>query len=138
MQRHELSLVPFQNRMDLSCFDVPEPCCVVHRASCNEISMWIKRNSYNLALMPCIGTKELRSLGTPELGSLIKGPSNNFIPEGHIKCQAVHSILMSIKRMHEIARFSIPDLAGSVVAACDELVAVLIEGAVGQWQHVSL
>lgn len=40
--------------------------------------------------------------------------------------------------MEEVAGFGVPDLAGPIIAASDELVAVLVEGAIGEGQHVGL
>lgn len=40
--------------------------------------------------------------------------------------------------MEQVAGFSVPDLAGPIVAARDKLIAVFVEGTVGEWQHVGL
>lgn len=40
--------------------------------------------------------------------------------------------------MEEVASFGVPDLAGPIVAASDELIAIFVEGAVGEGQHVGL
>lgn len=44
---------------------------------------------------------------------------------------------MPFKRVHEIAAGSIPELARSIIAAGDELVAVLVEAAVGEGKHMA-
>ncbi len=44
---------------------------------------------------------------------------------------------MSFEGVDEVAGIGVPQLAGAVVAARDELVSVLIEAAVGEGQHVS-
>lgn len=45
---------------------------------------------------------------------------------------------MSLEGVDQVAGVGVPQLAGPIVAARDELVAVLIEAAVGQRQHVAL
>jgi hypothetical protein len=39
--------------------------------------------------------------------------------------------------MDECSSIGIPDLAGSIIAACDKLVSVFIEAAVGERQHMA-
>ena len=45
---------------------------------------------------------------------------------------------MALKRMDEIAAGSVPKLAGSIIAASDELVSIFIEAAVGERQNMAL
>lgn len=45
---------------------------------------------------------------------------------------------MSLEGVYEIACFGLPQLARSIVAARNEVISIFIEGAVSQWQYVSL
>lgn len=45
---------------------------------------------------------------------------------------------MSFEGVYEIAGIGIPQFAGPVVAAGNELIAVFVEAAIGEGQHMSL
>ena len=45
---------------------------------------------------------------------------------------------MSFEGVYEIAGIGIPKFAGTVVAASNELIAVFVEAAIGEGQHMSL
>lgn len=45
---------------------------------------------------------------------------------------------MAFKRVHQIAAGGIPELTCSIIAAGYELVAVLVEAAVGEREHMAL
>ncbi len=45
---------------------------------------------------------------------------------------------MALEGVKLFGGLGVPDFAGTVVAACDEFVAVFVEGAVGQRQRVAL
>ena len=45
---------------------------------------------------------------------------------------------MSFKSVYELPRLSIPNLAGAIITACDELIAVLVESAIGKREYMSL
>ena len=80
----------------------------------------------------------------PNLRSLVKGPSGYPITERIIEREAVHNVLVAHQAQELSAGLGVPELAGPVVASCDEpreqclQVASLVEGAVGQWLLVSL
>ena len=40
--------------------------------------------------------------------------------------------------MEEISRLGLPNLAGTIIAARDELIAVLVEAAIGEWEDMTL
>lgn len=45
---------------------------------------------------------------------------------------------MPLKSVNKIAGFRVPNFACSIITASDELISVLVKGAVGQWKNVSL
>jgi hypothetical protein len=45
---------------------------------------------------------------------------------------------MALKTVHKGTRLSVPDFTGPVIRPCDELIAVLIEGAISKREDVSL
>lgn len=53
------------------------------------------------------------------------------IPEWEVKCHGINSIFMTLESVEEISRLSIPNFASSIIAARNELIAVLVEAAIG-------
>ena len=88
--------------------------------------------------MAGVGGEFLASDCIPDFGSFIEAASADAIAIGNIEAHAIDSILMPLEGVDEVARGGVPELAGSVVAASDKLVAVLIEAAVSERQDVPL
>ena len=77
------------------------------------------------------------SHSVPYLSSLVKGSGGNFGAIGNIEAHTINCIFMAFKRVDKVSRAGVPYLAGSIVAASDELIPVLVEAAVSQRQHMS-
>lgn len=137
MQRNQFPLMPLQRGVDLPHLHIPQLRRAVHRPSSNKRAIGIKRYGNNFSLMPSIGRQQLTSNRIPDLGSLVKRSRANLIAIGHVEGHTVDRILMSLKRVDEVARVCIPQLAGPIITTSDELVSVLIEAAIGEWQHVA-
>lgn len=138
MQRNQLSLMSLKCGVDLPHLDIPQLGRAVHRPSGDKRAIRIKRYGNNFSLMASIGRQQLTSDRIPDLGSLIKRTRAYLIPIWHVECHTVYRILMPLERMDEVTGVCIPQLAGPIVAASDKLVSVLIEAAIGEWQHVTL
>ena len=69
-------------------------------------------------------------LHIPNLAGGVKRSCSNSVAVGIVKTDAVDDICVALKRLETLARFCVPQLAGSIVAPCDELTSVLVEGAV--------
>ena len=84
-----------------------------------------------------VGVEKVSSDCVPDLGGFVEGTRANAISKGHIEPHAVNCIFVTLQGMHEIAAGGVPQLAGTIIAARDELVPILIEAAIGQGQHVA-
>ena len=87
--------------------------------------------------MSCVGGESLAGESVPELGSLGEGASGDASAIGDIEGHAVDCVLVALERVYQRASAGVPNFAGAVVAARDEFIAVLVEAAVRQRQHVS-
>lgn len=72
----------------------------------------------------------------PQLSRLVKAARHNLVPIRIVECDGVHHVFMSLQSQQLAASGSVPHLARPVVAACDELIASLVEGAVGEGEYV--
>ena len=73
----------------------------------------------------------------PDFGSFVKRACANLVSVGHVEGHAVYCIFMSFEGVDKIAGIGIPQLAGSIIAASDKLVAIFIEAAVCERQYVA-
>lgn len=80
--------------------------------------------------------EELACLGAPELAGLVEGAGDDLVAVWVIEGDRVDDIPVTLKREQLVPGDCVPDLAGPVVATGDELVARLVEGAVGEGQNV--
>lgn len=68
--------------------------------------------------------------------ALTERTSDDLVSVGVVERNGIHHVSVALEREQLISRYGVPDLAGAVVAACDEFVAGLVEGAVRQRQDV--
>jgi hypothetical protein len=68
---------------------------------------------------------------------MIERASTNLITKGHIKSHTIDGVFMSFKGMNEVSGGCVPKFAGTVITASEELVAVLVETAVGKGKDMA-
>ena len=66
----------------------------------------------------------------------VSPPRDDLVPERVVERDGVHNIPVPLQRQQLVPGDGVPHLAGAVVAACDEFVAGLVEGAVRQGEDV--
>mmetsp|Transcript_32782 Transcript_32782/g.76574 ORF Transcript_32782/g.76574 Transcript_32782/m.76574 type:complete len:204 (-) Transcript_32782:71-682(-) len=80
--------------------------------------------------------QELSSHRVPHLARLVEGSCNDLVSKGIVECDRVHHVLVPLERQELLPGHRVPHLAGTVVAAGDEPLAVLVESAVCEREDV--
>ena len=68
---------------------------------------------------------------------MIERASANFISERNVKGHTIDGVFMTLKGMYEVSSGGIPEFTGTIIAAGEELIAVLIETAVGKGEYMA-
>ena len=68
----------------------------------------------------------------PDFSFSVEGSGHDFVAVGVVKSHRVHDVGVLIEGEQLLTGDGVPDLAGSVVGACDEFVSRLVECAIGQ------
>jgi len=84
-----------------------------------------------------VGRHAFAGKSVPEFGGLVERASGNFAAVWDIEGHTINCIFVALERMDERACVSIPDFASSIIAACDELIPIFVEAAVGEWKHMT-
>ena len=66
----------------------------------------------------------------------MKSKRRSCLPEGVVEGHRVDDVGVLVKRKQLLARVRVPHLARAVVAACDELAAAFVEGAIREREQV--
>lgn len=99
--------------------------------------MRIEGDRDNFTSMAAESRHFLSSDGAPDFSGVIERASTNFITKWDIECHAVDGVFMSFQGMDEVSSGGVPEFAGTIVAAGEELVAVFVEAAVGEGEDMA-
>jgi len=117
---------------------IPEFSIAVHGTSGYHETIGIERNCNYFTLVACVGWNTFATKSVPEFSGLVERASGNFAAIGDIETHAVNRVFMSLKRVNKSSSASVPNFAGSVIAASEELVSILVEAAIRKGEHMSL
>ena len=156
VERYDLGVVALETENFLPGLHVPQLRRVVHGARGDEHAVWVEREAHDLHLVALERVVALARVRVPNLRLSVEGASHDFVsaskrqvshkdkqneeedlPVGVVEGHRVDDVGVLVERKQLLARVGVPDLARAVVAAGDEAVARLVEGAVGQRQDVS-
>jgi len=98
--------------------------------------MGVKGEANNLHLMAFKRVVALASLSIPYLGLLVERAGHNFIAVRIIESHAVDNIGVLVETEQLLARVGVPNLASTIVAACNELVAILVKCTISEGQQM--
>jgi len=96
----------------------------------------VEGEAHDLHLVAFERVVALASLGIPNLGLLVEGAGHNFISVRIIEGHAVDHVGMLVQTQQLLAGVGVPDLASTVVAACNELVSIFVKRTVRERQQV--
>ena len=99
--------------------------------------MRIKWYGDNFSCVSGESSNLLSSDGAPNFGSMIKRASTYFVTKRDIESHAINGVFMSFEGVNEVSGGSVPEFAGTVIAAGEEFVAVLVKTAIGKGQDVA-
>lgn len=128
--------MPCERKDFLAGLDVPQLSGVVHTSGGDEHAMGVERKTDNFHFVPFERVVALAGVGIPNLGFLVEGACHDFVTEWIIKGHAVDDVRVFVQAEDFLARVGVPNLAGSVVAARDKSVSILVKRTIGQGEQV--
>mmetsp|Transcript_35406 Transcript_35406/g.34450 ORF Transcript_35406/g.34450 Transcript_35406/m.34450 type:complete len:221 (-) Transcript_35406:19-681(-) len=128
--------MPCQIKDLLARLHIPDLGCHIHGACSHQKTMRIEGETDDFHFVALEGVVPLAGVGVPDLGGSIEGPRHNLVPIRIVEGHGVDDIFVFFEGEDFSAADGVPDLAGSIVAAGDESVSALVEGAVGEGEEV--
>jgi len=132
----DFSLMPAQCENLLAGLDVPKLGGVIHTSGGYQHAVRVKGEAHDLHRVALEGVITLAGVRVPNLRLLIEAPGHDFVSEWIIKGHRVHYITVLVQAKKFLASHGVPNLASSIVGACDELIARFVEGTVGKGQQM--
>lgn len=137
VETDDLSLVSLKVKQLFAVLHVPEFCRVVHRTCGHQKPVRVETQTHDLHAVAFQRVHHLTGVCVPNLGGFVEGPSHYEVAEGVVEGHRVDHVLVLFQVEQLVACLGVPHLACSVVGTRNELVAALVECAVGKRQQVS-
>lgn len=99
--------------------------------------MRVERYSNYLSCMPSKRCHLFSCYRTPYFSRMIERASAYFVAKRNIEGHTINSVFMPFEGMNEVAGGCIPKLASTIITACEELISVFVETAIGEREYVA-